>query len=54
MPYSNITFTVPTNLNYIAGDYVQFSHDADNYIVGYVVSYNPSTGSMTITPTLSV
>ena len=51
---ANITLTINTNLAYIAGDYVQLSNNANNYIVGKVVSYNPSTGSITISPTLSV
>ena len=51
MPYSNLSFTVPTGLSYVAGDFVQFSYDANNFINGVVVSYNSSTGAMVITPT---
>ncbi len=54
MPYSNITFTISTGLAYVAGDIVQLSHDASNYIVGTVVSYNPANGELIITPTTSV
>ena len=51
MAYSNLSFSVPTGLSYVAGDFVQFSYDANNYIVGFVVSYNSGTGAMVMTPT---
>jgi hypothetical protein len=54
MPYSNITFNISANLAYVAGDIVQLSHDANNYIIGTVVSYNKNTGVLVITPTTSV
>lgn len=54
MPYSNLTFTVSTNLSFVANDFVQLSADANNYIIGRVVSYNPSTGVLVITPLESV
>jgi hypothetical protein len=54
MPYANVTFTVSTGLAYVAGDIVQLSHDANNYIVGTVVSYNPANGQLVITPSTSV
>lgn len=50
MPYSNMTFTVSTGLAFVVNDFVQVSHDADNYIVGRVVSYNSGTGALVITP----
>ena len=54
MPYSNVTFTVSQNLSYVAGDFVQLSYDADNYVIGTVVSYSDITGVMVITPIKSV
>ena len=54
MPYSNVTFTVSQNLSYVAGDFVQLSYDADNYVIGTVVSYSDVTGVMVITPVKSV
>ena len=54
MPYSNVTFTVSQNLSYVAGDFVQLSYDADNYVIGTVVSYNSTTGVMIITPVKSI
>lgn len=54
MPYSNITFTISTDLSYVAGDVVQLSYDANNYIIGTVVSYNSANGELIITPSTSV
>lgn len=48
---ANMTFNINTELAYQAGDNVQLSHDADNYVIGTVVSYNKGTGLITITPT---
>lgn len=50
MAYSNLTFTVNTNLSFVANDFVQVTANATNYIIGKVVSYNPSTGALIITP----
>lgn len=47
-------FTISTNLSYVAGDIVQLSYDANNYVIGTVNSYNPSTGALDITVTKSV
>jgi len=54
MPYSNITFTVQTGLSFLENDFVQVSADTSNYIIGRVVSYNPSNGALIITPLQSV
>lgn len=54
MPYSNITFTVQPQLSFLPNDFVQVSADATNYIIGRVVSYNPTTGALLITPLQSV
>ena len=54
MPYANINITTTTGLAFVTGDNVQLSYDADNYIIGIVVSYDSSTGAMTVTPTKSV
>jgi len=54
MPYANITFTVQTGLSFLENDFVQVSANASNYIIGRVVSYNPSTGDLLITPLQSV
>jgi hypothetical protein len=54
MAYSNLTFTVNTNLSFVANDFVQLSANSTNYIIGRVVSYNPSTGALIITPLESV
>jgi hypothetical protein len=54
MAYSNITLTCSTNLSFRANDFVQITHDELNYIVGRVVSYNPATGVMELTPTQGV
>lgn len=53
MPYSNVTFTVSTGLAFIANDFVQVSHDANNYIIGRVVSYDSSTGVLVVAPSIS-
>jgi hypothetical protein len=50
MPYSNLTFNVQPALSFVVNDFVQVTHDANNYIIGRVVSYNPSTGVLIITP----
>jgi len=50
MPYSNLTFTVTTNLSFVTNDFVQVSANSTNYVIGRVVSYNPSTGTLIITP----
>jgi hypothetical protein len=50
MPYSNITFTASTGLAFVTNDYVKLSINSSNYIIGQVVSYNSSTGSMTVLP----
>lgn len=47
-------FTISTNLSYQPGDIVQLSANADNYVIGTVNSYNPSTGVLDITVTTSV
>ncbi len=48
--YSNITITTNTGLEYQEFDFVQLSNDADTYIIGRVVSYNPSNGQLVVTP----
>ncbi len=48
------TFYITTGLSYQAGDVVQLSHDANNYVIGTVTSYNPSTGQLDITVNTSV
>ena len=50
MAYSNMTFNVSTGLAFVTFDFVQVSHDANNYIIGKVVSYNSGTGDLIITP----
>jgi hypothetical protein len=52
--YQNITFNVSLNLLLKTHDFVKISHDANNYILGQVVSYNPSTGVLVVTPSSSV
>ena len=47
-------FTISTNLSYTAGDIVQLSYDANNYVIGTVNTYNPSTGQLDITVSKSV
>ena len=54
MPYTNITFTVQTQLSFLVNDFVQVSANSTNYVIGRVVSYNPSTGALVITPLESV
>jgi hypothetical protein len=54
MAYSNLTFTVDTNLSFVANDFVQVSANSTNYVIGRVVSYNISTGELIITPLESV
>jgi len=48
--YSNITLTLSTKLAFYPNDFIQLWNDADNYIVGRVVNYNPNTGGMTLAP----
>ena len=50
MPYTNLNFTITTGLFFKPFDFIQLSHDADNYIIGQVVSYDNSTGALVITP----
>jgi hypothetical protein len=50
MAYSNISILTDQNLSFQVYDFIQLSHDANNYIIGRVVSYNPSTGDLTFTP----
>jgi len=50
MSYSNITLITDPNLSFEQYDFIQLSHDANNYIIGRVVSYNSSTGDLTFTP----
>lgn len=47
-------FNISTNLSYAAGDIVQLSYDANNYVIGTVNTYNPSTGQLDITVSKSV
>lgn len=54
MPYANITFTVQTQRSFLVNDFVQVSANSTNYVIGRVVSYNPSTGALVITPLESV
>lgn len=54
MPYGNLTFTINTELSFVQNDFVQLTADANNYIIGRVVSYNPSTGALVIAPLQSV
>ena len=50
MPYSNISFTINTGLSFEVNDFVKLVHDASTAIYGRVVSYNPSTGALVLTP----
>jgi hypothetical protein len=54
MPYANVTFNINLNRLFKANDFVRVEHDASNYITGRVVSYNPSTGVLVVTPYESV
>jgi hypothetical protein len=47
---ANMTFNTTPGLAYKPGDYVQASNNADNYVIGIVVSYNKITGVLVITP----
>jgi hypothetical protein len=50
MPYSNISLITDSNLLFQQYDFIQLSHDENNYIIGRVVSYNPNSGEMVFTP----
>jgi hypothetical protein len=50
MPYSNISLVTDPNLLFQQYDFIQLSHDANNYIIGRVVSYNPNSGEIVFTP----
>ena len=50
----NATFNCSPRLSYVAGDFVQLSYDANNYVIGTVVSYSDITGVMVITPVKSI
>jgi len=52
--YSNITFNVSQFLSLQPHAFVKVSHDENNFILGQVVTYNPSTGVLVLTPTSSV
>ena len=54
MPYSNLTFNIDLNKDFQTNDFVTIAHDAFNYITGRVVSYNPTTGILIVTPYESV
>ena len=49
-PYCDITITTNTNLSYLTGDFIKLTCSTCDYILAQVVSYNPSTGSLTFTP----
>ena len=51
---ANATFNCSPRLSYVAGDFVQLSYDANNYVIGTVVSYSETTGVMVITPVKSI
>jgi len=51
---ANATFNCSPNLSYVAGDFVQLSYDANNYVIGTVVSYSDVTGIMVINPVQSI
>jgi hypothetical protein len=50
MPYSNISLITDPNLLFQQYDFIQLSHDSNNYIIGRIVSYNPNSGEMVFTP----
>ncbi len=50
MAYANITITVTTGLAFVQYDYIKVSNSATNFIIGQVVSYNPTTGALVFTP----
>ena len=50
MSYNNLNITVNTRLSLEVDDFVQLVYDANTSIYGRVVSYNSSTGALTITP----
>ena len=50
MPYSNISLITDSNLLFQQYDFIQVSHDENNYITGRVVSYDGNSGSLTFTP----
>jgi hypothetical protein len=50
MPYSDISLITDSNLLFQPYDFIQLSHDENNYIIGRVVSYNPNSGDLTFTP----
>jgi hypothetical protein len=56
MPYANITFSVQTNLRFVANDFVKVIATASpaNYVYGRVVSYTAGTGTLIIDPLQSV
>lgn len=45
------TLTVQTGLEYDDKNKVKIKYDDNNYIIGYIVSYNSSTGEMTVAVT---
>jgi hypothetical protein len=50
MPFSNITITTQTGLDYKVNDFISLTYDANTIIYGRVVSYNANTGSRVLTP----
>jgi len=50
MPYSDISLITDSYLLFQPLDFIQLSHDENNYIIGRVVSYNPNTGNLVFTP----
>jgi hypothetical protein len=50
MPYSNISLVTDPNLLFQQYDFIQLSHDENNYIIGRVVSYNINSGELVFTP----
>lgn len=50
MPYSNISLITDSNLLFQQYDFIQVSHDENNYIIGRVVSYDGNSGNLTFTP----
>lgn len=49
-----LTFTTQTNLGFAANEYVIVAHNASNYVIGTVTSYNNATGSLVINGTATL
>ena len=50
MPYSDLSFNTNIGLEFQENDFINIVHDVNTSIYGRVVSYNPNSGALVMTP----